>query len=67
MSLKLLKPKCPSCTPWLTSHAFYTLKVNPLIQVLKEVGIVENVIIEKVFLSSIHFLDQMWTDFDRSS
>lgn len=58
MCLKLLKAKCPSCTPWLTSHAFCTVKVNPLAQLLKEVGIVQNIIIEKVFLSRIHFIGQ---------
>lgn len=58
MCLKLSKPKCPGCTPWLTSHAFYTVKVNPLMQLLKEVGMVQNIILEKAFLSRIHFIDQ---------
>lgn len=58
MCLKLLKPKCPGYTPWLTSHAFYTVKVNSLMLLLKEVGMVQNIIIEKIFLSRIHFIDQ---------
>lgn len=58
MCLKLLKSKCLSCTPWLTTHGFYTIKVNPLMQLLKELGMVQNIIIEKVFLSRTHFIDQ---------
>lgn len=49
---------CPSCTPWLTGPAFSTVKANPLMQFTKDVRMVQNMVTEKVFLSSIHLNNQ---------